>query len=68
MELVMVVIGMILAFLAGAYVRRPFVIRQQEERPEAVKTEESKQERRTRIQLENMLAYNGTKQGDADED
>lgn len=58
---VLIVIGMILAFLAGAYIRKPFEITREKqiEIPQTETVKEKKLE-----QINNLLSYNGTKQGD----
>lgn len=69
MESIVMIIGMIAAFLAGAYVRKPFVFVKKEK--EVVR--ESKAEPRGTKptideQWSNFLAYAGKDQGDTDED
>ena len=69
MESIVMIIGMIAAFLAGAYVRKPFVFVKKEK--EVVR--ESKAELRGTKptideQWSNFLAYAGEDQGDTDED
>lgn len=65
MELVIFAIGMIAAFLAGAYVRKPFAFVRKEQR-EPIEAEPEKETGKLPIpeQLANMLSYDGRPQGD----
>lgn len=65
MELIILVIGMIAAFLAGAYVRKPFAVVRKEQR-EPMEAEPEKETGKLPIleQLANMLSYDGRPQGD----
>lgn len=62
MEMIGIIAGMILAFLAGAYVRKPFVLakKEKEEIPAEPMTEENKLS--LEKQMENLLDYNGRNQ------
>lgn len=63
MELVIFAIGMIAAFLAGAYVRKPFAFVRKEQR-EPIEAEPEKETGKLPIseQLANMLSYDGRPQ------
>lgn len=62
MEMILTVVGMIAAFFAGAYVRKPFLMAKKEEAAVQDETVDRERERKLR-QVENLLNYNGTKQG-----
>ena len=54
-----IIIGMVLAFVAGAYIRKPFVLWRKAE-PEALQGEEKESDELTlEKQLNNMLNFNG---------
>ena len=73
---VAVIIGMILAFLLGAYVREPFLFAKKEEEKEETflpaaqeadgERKKTKEERRI-DQLNNLLNYTGKKEEENDE-
>ncbi len=60
-----IIIGMILAFIAGAYIRKPFERKQKEEAAEITAAEE-KPEKKAK-QLNNLLSYTGKAQNDEDQ-
>lgn len=63
METIFTVIGMILAFLAGAYVRKPFERAKKEEPPaETAGPTLDEEEKRKIKQLENLMNYTGALQ------
>lgn len=65
MELIILVIGMIAAFLAGAYVRKPFAfVRKEQREPIEAEPEEETGKLPISEQLANMLSYDGRPQGD----
>lgn len=71
-----IIIGMILAFLCGAYVRKPFLFTKKNEETEEVfspaagesdgERKKTKEERRI-DQLNNLLNYTGRKEEESDE-
>lgn len=62
METIFTVIGMILAFLAGAYVRKPFARAKKEEPAETAGPTLDEEEKRKIKQLENLMNYTGAPQ------
>lgn len=64
MELVIFAIGMIAAFLAGAYVRKPFAFVRKEREPIEAEPEKETGKLPISEQLANMLSYDGRPQGD----
>lgn len=66
METGMIVIGMVAAFFAGAYVRKPFGLRVKESRDEIGREEAAEKDRQAE-QLNNLMNYNGSRQYPEDE-
>ncbi len=66
METGLIVIGMIAAFFAGAYVRKPFGPRVKERREEIARGETAEKDRQAE-QLNNLMNYNGSRQYPEDE-
>lgn len=66
MEMVWIVIGMVAAFFAGAYIRQPFSLRAKEERTEETPEEIGEKDRQAE-QLNNLMNYNGRRQYQEDE-
>ncbi|MEA5002408.1 MAG: hypothetical protein VB081_02800 [Christensenella sp.] len=68
MEVLGVIVGMVLAFLLGAYVRKPFVwTRKTPERPPVEQQEEPGERKRDKVtQLNNLLSYTGSVQAEED--
>lgn len=62
MDAIWIIAGMILAFWAGAYVRKPFVLAKKEK--EEIPVENVPEERKLSLekQMENLLDYNGRNQ------
>lgn len=63
-----IIIGMIIAFLVGAYVRKPFAIAKKEVVPPMPEKseDEAKENKKLQAQLQNLMAYNGEKQEEID--
>ncbi|MEG0785410.1 MAG: hypothetical protein RR389_08305 [Christensenella sp.] len=59
MEMIFTVIGMVLAFLAGAYVRKPFCVFVKREKQIVESTKEQQSKDKQAEQLNNLMNYNG---------
>lgn len=69
MEIAGVIVGMILAFLLGAYVRKPFAWRRSRQQQGALPQEETPRSGHKRdkvAQLNNLLSYTGRVQAEED--
>ena len=69
MEVAGVIVGMVLAFLLGAYVRKPFAWRREGQQQGAPPQEEAPRAENKRdkvAQLNNLLSYTGRAQAEED--
>lgn len=67
MEMIWIVIGMVAAFFAGAYVRQPFGPRVKAEPPADMQEADAAEKDRQAEQLNNLMNYNGSRQYPEDE-
>lgn len=73
MEMTIMAVGMIIAFIAGAYIRKPFAITKNDKAAEPVNDEKEtdpeveKAVKRINEQINELMNYTGPKRGDGSE-